>query len=247
MSQKDFNAKVKELIALGGDAIKQPNMPVGEAVQEAENLVAWCTEDKATLIAAGLDWTLADDLPARAGACRYAQSIWARESQSREQAQQEWNTKSPAAFNLRDELVHHFLFAFRKHPILIGKVQTIREGGSNADMLQDLSDLSVLGGENLTLLEAIGFDVKLLTQAGNTADTLSAVLAAANGEVSDDQSAKKMRDKAYSYMKAAVDEIRAVGQYAFWRDEDRRRGYVSRYFRKKNQNKKKTSLETVSE
>ncbi len=46
MSQKDFNAKVKELIALSNDAIKQPNMPVGEAIQEAENLVAWCTEDK---------------------------------------------------------------------------------------------------------------------------------------------------------------------------------------------------------
>ncbi len=110
-----------------------------------------------------------------------------------------------------------------------------------------LQDLSVLGDENTELLKAIGVDVKLLTQASNMADELSVVLAAANGEVGDDQSAKKMRDKAYSLMKAAVDEIRAVGQYTFWRNEDRRKGYVSSYFRKKNQSKKKASLEMVDE
>jgi hypothetical protein len=38
---------------------------------------------------------------------------------------------------------------------------------------------------------------------------------------------KEMRDKAYAFMKLAVDEIRATGQYAFWRDEDRKKGYVS--------------------
>jgi hypothetical protein len=27
-------------------------------------------------------------------------------------------------------------------------------------------------------------------------------------------------------MKIAMDEIRATGQYAFWRDEDRKKGYV---------------------
>lgn len=245
MSLKDFNAKLKVITALRDEDVKHPNMPVGEAVQEAENLVAWCQDDKAGLIKAGLDWLLVEDLPMRAGACRYAQSIWARESQSREEAQKEWSEKSPAAFDLRDELLHHFLFAFRKEPDLMRKVQLIREGGSNADMLQDLSDLSILGKENKKLLEAIGLDVKILNEAALQADDLSVVLANANGAAGDDADVKEMRDKAYTYMKQAVDEIRSTGQYVFWRDEDRKKGYVSAYFKRRNQ--KRPNVQNIAE
>ena len=55
MSKTDFNAKLKEIKAIPDEDVKQPNMPVGEAVQEAENQVAWCRDDKAKLIKVGLD------------------------------------------------------------------------------------------------------------------------------------------------------------------------------------------------
>lgn len=232
MSKANFDEKLSEITAIPTEDVKQPNMPVGEAVQEAENLTAWAKEDKAALTKAGLDWALVEDLPLRAGACRYAQSIWARDSQSREEAQLEWKEKSPAAFALRDELLHHYTFGFRKQPDLITKVQAIREGGSNADMLQDLSDLNVLGQENKDLLKAIGLDLKLLNTAAETADELSALLAKANGEVSEDDNAKELRDRAFTYMKLAVDEIRTVGQYVFYKDDVRKRGYISQYLKR---------------
>ena len=172
---------------------------------------------------------MVEDLPIRAGACRYAQSLWKRDSQTSEEAEKEWKTKSPAATDFRDVLLHEFTFAFRKHPELLAKVQLIREGSSRADMLQDHSDLNVLGKANADLLKAIGFDMKQLARAAEISDELSAVLAVANGEDGHDDNAKEMRDKAYTYMKQAVDEIRSTGQYKFWRDEDRRKGYVSAY------------------
>ena len=229
MSKVDYQSKLKEIHAISEDQVRKPNMPVGEAVQEAENLEAWCQDDKALLTKAGLDWALVEDLPVRAGACRHAQSMWARESQSKEEAQKEWQEKSPEAFDLRDELLHHFTFAFRKEPDLVRKVQTIREGSSNADMLQDLSDLSVLGKDNQELLKAAGVDLSLLNEAALRADELAVVLANANGEAGDDADVKEQRDKAYTHMKQVVDEIRATGQYLFWRDEDRKKGYVSAY------------------
>ena len=134
--------------------------------------------------------------------------------------------------------MHDYTFAFRKDPDLFRKVQTIREGGSNADMLQDLSDLSVLGKENTDLLKGIGFDLKLLSEAAQKANDLAVVLANANGEAGDDDQAKELRDKAYTYMTLAVDEIRTTGQYVFWRDEDRKKGYVSSYFKRKNQQRR---------
>jgi hypothetical protein len=245
MSKENLNAKIAEITAIRDEDVKKPNMPVGEAVQEAENLVAWCQEDKADLTAAGLDWLLVEDMPVRAGACRYAQSIWARESRSREAAQKQWQAQSPAAFDLRDELVHHFLFAFRNHPDMVAKTQIIREGGSSADMLQDLSDLSVLGKNNQELLKAVGVNVKLLTTAATMADELSALLALANGANGGDVNAKATRDKAYTYMKQAMDEIRKTGQYVFWRDEDRKKGYLSAYFKKKNQQRPRNQQPAV--
>jgi len=238
MSQKDYNTKLKEIAAIADDDVKQPNMPISEAVQETEDLAVWCEADKDKLIKAGLDWSFVIDLPVRGGACRYAQSIWKRDSKTSEEAEKEWKTKSPVAYDHRDVMLHDFTFAFRADTELIAKVQTIREGGSRADMLQDLSDLNVLGKANLNLLKAIGFDMKKLSQAAEMADDLSAVLALANGEDGNDGNIKELRDKAYTYMKQAIDEIRTTGQYVFWRDEDRKKGYVSAYQKQLNQRRK---------
>ena len=238
MSKTNFDEKLMKIQTIPDADAKKPNMPVGEAVQEAENIFAWCKDDQSPLTKAGLDWKLVKDLPLRAGACRYAQSVWARESQSQEEAQKEWKEKAPEAFDFRDQLLHDFTFAYRKLPDLLAKVQTIREGNSNADMLQDHSDMSVLGKENPEPLNKIGFDITDLDRAAEVADELSAVLALANGEDGDDVDAKELRDKAYTFMKIAVDEIRSTGQYVFWRDDDRKKGYVSSYFRKKYRSNK---------
>jgi hypothetical protein len=43
---------------------------------------------------------------------------------------------------------------------------------------------------------------------------------------------KIIRDKAYTYMKALVDEIREAGKYVFRNDKNRLKGYSSEYWRK---------------
>jgi hypothetical protein len=97
--------------------------------------------------------------------------------------------------------LHDFTFAYRKLPEQLAKVQTICEGSSNADMLQDFSDMNVLGKDNPESLTKIGFDLIDLDRAAETVDQLSAVLALANGEEGDDVDAKELRDKAYTFMK----------------------------------------------
>ncbi|MEQ8471570.1 MAG: hypothetical protein RIC35_10305 [Marinoscillum sp.] len=37
------------------------------------------------------------------------------------------------------------------------------------------------------------------------------------------------RDKAYTFLKRAVDEIREAGKYVFWKDPKRLQGYRSLY------------------
>lgn len=128
MSKNSYDAKLASIEAISNDVVITPEMPVATALQEAEDLYEWCLVDKDALVKAGLNWSLVEDLPERAGACRYIQSQWQKDYKSQEEAQKEWLKQSPAAFTLRDELIHHFHHAYYNYADLTGKVQKIAEG-----------------------------------------------------------------------------------------------------------------------
>lgn len=214
-------------------------MPIDVYVQEAENLYHWCFDDQATLTAAGLDWTFVTNLQARAGACREAQSLWIKERNTRQQAEQEWKTKSPEAFNLRDYLTHSFRYAFRTKDDLLARISDIEQGDTNSDMVQDMNDLSVLGKANLDLLTAIGFDLTILDKAAVMSDQMGDLLGATYGERQKDSETMIIRDKAFTHLKESIDEIRECGKYVFWHIPERLDGYTSDYWKRRNTPKAK--------
>jgi len=81
-----------------------------------------------------------------------------------------------------------------------------------------------LGRENPEPLTAIGFDLTQLDRAATLADELADLLAEANGDKADPNESKIIRDKAYTYMKALVDEIREAGKYVFRNNKNRLKG-----------------------
>ena len=235
---EDYNQKLDEIRAIDENQVKQPNMPVSIFIQEGEDLYTWCSTDKEILTSKGLDWTKAEDLPVCLGALREAQSQWNAERNTQEEAGKVWRDKAPAAYDMRDTLLHDFHYAFRNDPVLLGRVSAIADGGGHADMIQDLNDLAVLGKENPGLLSAIHFDATLLDEAATTADELGQLLALVNGDRQEHSEIKTMRDKAYTLCKNLIDEIRTCGQYVFWRNEDRVKGYASNYLRRQNRQRK---------
>jgi len=233
-SNSDYLELLDEIQAIVPEKTIIPTMPVDVFVQEAEDLYHWCQDDQVALTRAGLDWMNVDRLPVRAGACRESQSRWIKERNTRQQDEQAWKEQSPLAFELRDRLLHSFRYAFRNDEGLLSRVEDIALGDSNADMVQDLNDLSVLGKANLDLLAAIGFDAALLDEAALTSDQMGDLLGATNGERKKDSEAMNIRDKAFTHLKAPMDEIRNCGKYVFWKNPDRLEGYISAYFKRKN-------------
>ncbi len=225
----DYLAKQDAIQAIPDEKTQTPAMPVDVFLQEAEDLSHWCANDAAALATVGITQEKMDDLPVRTGALREAQSLWFKEFNTQEEAKREWDTLAPVAYVLRDELIHTFRFAFRADPVLLGRVTEIAEGASHADMLQDLNDLSVLGKANSRLLSGIGFDETKLDTAAQMSDDLAALLAAVNGDRAEQSESKRFRDKAYTYVKELVDEIRDAGKYLFWKSPERLKGYISRY------------------
>lgn len=225
----DYNEMLPDIRAIKANEVLTPNMPIDVFVQEAENLYHWCLDDEQALMPVGLNWELVTSLPARAGACREAQSLWIKERNTSQDAERLWKTEAPAAFDLRDQLLHTYRFAFRKDDGLMTRVAEIAHGDTNADMVQDLNDLAVLGKAHTNPLAAVNFDLTLLDRAADLSDRMGDLLGATNGERKEVSEAMQIRDKAYTYLKQAVDEIRECGKFVFWRNPDRLKGYVSDY------------------
>ncbi len=233
MSKENYDAKLAVLENLSQELIKAPTQPVDVTMQEAENLFIWAQEDKKALISKGLDWeTFVKDLPIRTGACRYAQAVWTKERYSQEEAAKTWREEAPKAYEFRNDLLADLRFAFRKRPDLLSRVREIANGDGDADMIQDLMDISVLGKSNLSELEKIKYDLKQLNIAELKSDSLAELLAKANGAILDNSKAKEIRDRAFTHLKEAMDEIKDTGKYAFRKDPERYKGYISRYRRR---------------
>ncbi|WP_062057557.1 hypothetical protein [Aquimarina longa] len=232
MSKENYDAKLAELNEIAPNEVKTPNMPVDNALQEAENLHVWSGVDKNILInKSGLNWKLfGEDIPIRAGALRHAQSLWVSERYSQEEANRMWKEKSPNAYEMRDDLLNDFRYAFRKNPELLSRVREINNGTGNADMIQDLSDLSALGKKNAEKLTAAKFDLRILDIAAKLSNDIAKLLAEANGATQENSKAKVLRDKAFSHLKEAVDEVRMAGKYVFRKNPERYKGYISTYY-----------------
>lgn len=230
MSKENYETKLPVLEEMLSQPLLQPYMPSDDALQEAENLYVWALNDKKVLVDVGLDWDLwGEELPVRVGALRYAQSLWVSERNTQVEAQKTWETISPAAYELRNDLMASFNYAFRKKELLLGRVREIRKGSGHADMIQDLSDLSAVGKANTDELKKIKLDLSLLDKAATQAEELAELLAKVNGSVEENTRAKRIRDAAFAHLKEAVDEVRDAGKYAFRKNTERRNGYASEY------------------
>jgi hypothetical protein len=208
-------------------------VPIANAVQEAENLYEIALHDKDALSRAGLDLALVESLPSRAGALRYAHSAWNAARFPDPEVQRQYESLLEEGYALRDEIVHHLFFAFRHDQVLVRRVQNITEGTGDADMVQDISDLHALGIANPALLRAIGVELSVLERARDLSSTISHQVAGSRAAPPVDE-ARTRRDRAYVFVKTAVDEIRTTGRYVFWRDAERARLYASEYIRRRN-------------
>ncbi len=231
--QQDLLDLLAEIKAVPKQQIKQCDMPIGIYLQESENLHTRATADLAFLSAVGMTTELLDKLLPRIGALRTAQSNWEELNTVRQDAKEAWKAQWPAFEEFREDLVDHMDFAFRNDEALIKKMNAIKEGDSQADAIQDMANLSVLGKANSEPLEAINFDLTLLDKAAEDADAMSGILGAVNGHMYVDDESKVIRDQAYTLLKLVVDEIRNYGRFVFRKNTAHVKSYSSKYNRDK--------------
>lgn len=231
MSNKsDLETKLQEIEAITGNEIRKPDMPIDKFMQEAEDLNHTAIEDKDKLIARGLNISVINNLPMAIGACREAETRWFNERYEKQAAEKVWKENSPMAYELRNDLIDEFEYAFRDDSALLSRVNEIKEDKGHADMIQDLNNLAGLGKRNISSLQEINCDVNLLEVAAETSDTMAQLLARANGDKGETNGAKILRDQAYTYLKRNVDEIKQCGKFVFRKDKEHLKKYRSHYY-----------------
>jgi hypothetical protein len=226
--------------------VESPVMPVKEFIQEALDLYAWSKSDNATLT--GVDVTAKDieGLHTNALKLRVEESKWRLACRSRTAAERQWKEASPGAYELRDRLVHDFLYGFRGKPDVLAMVRETAKDTGNADMIQDLMNLKTIGTDKREALERINFDFALLEKAGTVAEEMGTLLAAANAAKASEDESKAARDLAYTCLKQLMTRVRECGQYLFYRNDKRRQGYSSSYHRKCNSNSAKEKAKAAA-
>ncbi len=229
-SKNDYEKKLDLIGAIDEKQIKHHrNIPVGVYLQEAANLYNWCQEDRKKLTTHGLSWQLVKELPLRAGALREAEALWNEQRNTKKEATGQWKKIAPGTRKFKNQLLEYFRFAFRNDNQLLEKVKGVTEGKTNADLVQGLNDLCVLGKAHTALLEEINFDMTLLDGAAERGKSVSTLLARVNAEKIEHNEARIIRDKAYFFLKQVMDEIYSFGKFVFRDNEERRRGYRSDY------------------
>jgi len=227
----EFNELKDKIEEMDVKNILYPDIPVDVFNQEAEDLYQVALMDKEKLMERGLSEEIIELLNKATGASRYSEAMWNKERNEQQEAERIWKEKSPAIFDLRNDLIHEFEFAFVSLPHLHSALDRIKDGNGNADMIQDLMNLAVLGRENPEPLQSTNFEMSLLDKAENSSGEMADILAKANGAKEDDNKAKVLRDKAYTYLKGIVDEVRRYGKFIFRKDENHVAKYASAYGR----------------
>ena len=212
----------------------RPNQPVSSFLQEAENLHVWCAEDIPELLKGGITEEQINELPEYIKACREAQIRLEIKMKTPGEAQVQWKLQLPEAIKLKAELLRSMRFAFRNDSNLSGRLKYIAKGKKYANIIQDLNDLSVLGSANSELLVAIGFDLDLLDRATAKSEELATLWAQSKSEKAHLHEVAVLRNKAFWTLHKQVTEIRATGQYIFRDRPDRYVGYVSQFWKQKN-------------
>ncbi|WP_321279873.1 hypothetical protein [Marinifilum fragile] len=233
MSDKEnFEALKPKYLLIEQDDIKDPNMPVKIFNDEAVFLFDIASEDKDQLVTSGLDISLIDDIPNRVSALRYSQSIWNKVLDNKSEKENQWKAIAAEGFELKEEIMHFAKYAYRENESIMRALKRIEEGASNADMIQDLSDLAVIGKDDPTPMDGVGFNTTKLDRAEQIATEGGLLLGDINGDRRNViHPEKEMRDRAYTYLKQAIDTIRDAGKFVFWKNQKRAEQYASSYMR----------------
>jgi hypothetical protein len=229
------------LETISADKVIALSIPVDNLAFEAEHLYCAATKDQTKLTNVGLDWTYVENLPMLAGAARFTDAEYFNVRGAPQDGETDRDAAITKAMQLRETCLDYYAFAYRKNPAVLAQVREIADGTDKADHVADFDRMVSIGRQNPEELQKARFDMGLIDQCAETATRLAGIFGQSKADAADDNGTADMRNRAYTALKEAVDEVRQCGKFVFGKKPKRLREYTSDYLRKqrKKRNRKK--------
>jgi hypothetical protein len=231
--QQNFERLLPKLNAFAEQYVRIPDMPVEQAIMEAERMATAAAEDTQTLVAVGFDGIKIKELDTAIGSLRFAQANFIAAMGELMDATRQWEEEEPKAYELRAEILAAVSFGLRNIPDAQKVIHRIREGSGKRDMIEDLAGLAQIGKKYSEDLKKINFDLNLLETAAKKAVSLTQLYAKTFIEKGT-SGTKSLRNRAFTYMRLLMGEILDAAEYAFRKDTSRLDYYHSAFRSRRN-------------
>ncbi len=228
-----------ELDAIPEKEVKEPDMPVTDALGEGEALHEFLESKegegaKNKLLAVGVAPKFLVGLGLALGALRAAQAVF--QSKGRRTKADGAEAAETAAYTLRGDIMTACRWNLRNDRIALGALDKINEGEGIQDLLGDLGALAILITE-----KAAAFSEDTTFKPAERAEACRQSIALVSAFLSDPenkidaQEALDLRNRAWTYYARQRREIRAAADHAFRHDAKTLKHFFSAYDRARGQ------------
>lgn len=230
--KENFEAIREKLEALPEKSVIHPTIPVEVLTDEGIDLHFTAKNDAEKLAVAGITEAIINELMTAAHGLRYLESIWIHEYKILTEGQKLWKDLRNEALELRAETLHFCRFVFRNDEMKMKVIQEIAKGRRNADLIQDLSDLTHFCELNKEALLAVNFSEEKMARIKYLLAACSEYMGIAHEDTNLKSPSMLIRNRAFTYLKQLIDEVRVAGKFVFRQKPDRLKLYASEYRRK---------------
>jgi hypothetical protein len=227
-----FQSLLSEINAVTPERLQSPYMPIDAFCADAAAVGEAAVHNRGAFEGIGFDGSHIDSIANRVAALRAAEAEWRNNAHELEEIEIQWREMCQEATELRAFLVHWFRYACRADNKAVSRLREIEQGNTQADLMQDMEELANFGQKHADALAAINFDLTMVAKAGELSHAMTQASATSRRESLEDSQLRLLRDKAYTLLKEAVDEVRVAAKALFWRDETTMALFRSGYTRR---------------
>lgn len=210
--QMRYDATLPEVRAMSDGSIEKNNKPIDKLILEAAGMLLAYYENRSRFLENKFPLDESEKMDRRIGACRIAQSLYGVHAKADEGTKKRWSQKHDEAVKLKATFNKYIRFACVEFELSNTAIKKIADGSGTADLIQDLSDVSILAGEMKEYLDTINFDLTLIDTASTLASELGALKNAAERDRSE---AKVIRDKIVTLLIQSITKVRRWAHLIF--------------------------------
>ncbi len=214
--QDHYNELLPKLSALNNEQLVKPFASIEAITSYADGVLELLEKRGDSLIEEGIKPLFVHSLKKRINAYAVAEMNSSNAISTESSSTEQWNCLKSEAQRVKGDLTLYGEIAYEEHPKLMEKLNAIKSGQGNDDLIHDMLDLSGLFRENLEpFAELKKFDTAWIDRSEELFTELRDIRAMVDDPDSRLAELSHIEKQAYSYLDQAMKEIRRFGRLAF--------------------------------